>query len=129
MTSPNPTLEWPDPLAKLSNKSSYMETELSTENCFARSRPFFPIWLRLCGLSSKYFRASAMDSRSPTGTSRPSSPFEMISLGPDGQSVDTTAAPQAIASISASGIPSCLDDRANIVQCFIYEGTLSTKPG
>ena len=60
--------------------------------------------------SSEAARASTLS----TGTRAPSMPFVMISAGPDGQSVEMTEQPHAMASTSAFGNPSNLDDSTNI---------------
>ncbi|MNR53780.1 hypothetical protein D3C85_1738520 [compost metagenome] len=73
------------------------------------------------GEDSNSIIAAANASASPTGTSFPHLPFSRISAGPLGQSVETTEAPQAMASINAFGSPSRADDKANTETLLIQE--------
>ena len=66
---------------------------------------------------------------SSTAIKSPFSSFCMRSAGPPhGQSVETTAIPNVIASIKALGIPSHLDDNTKIEAFFIFSATFEICP-
>ena len=80
-------------------------------------------------LLSTSIQAAASAFASPTGTKGAIRPPSSISLGPEGQSVETTGVPTAIASVSTLPDPSANDDRTKRLDFAIQAQGVSTNPG